>query len=387
MPDVSARFFFAVPPPPLRNRAVALLLTGHAFRTGGRTGGQACNFSKVVVAGQHNATLSHISSLIRPLEAHGAQVHVLCVINRCSQPQVNRSLEVGQHFVSWYREAAKIPPDRIRTTVVDSPTFGDGIKGAYAFLRHTEAARRLPFDYVLQVRHDIALERPISEWPANFSKLLFEQQCVDCDNSCMCCGREDTIKLRKRADCDICAADHLLWAPARFVPLLHRAIVGRATVGHGLIQDVLKHEAAKARDQKRGHARWLDPQHEVGFMFPHQDACRTREEGGSNFFPMDLPCTELAAYRPLRVDPDSGKLVASIVGSVAWATWQREHAHASGQRAWRERVAREAAAQGLDLDWWRDGSQVNATQVNATRAQCELDGDDVSSRCTFPDDE
>ena len=303
-----ARRPFALPFGELNERRVALLMMGDAFRTGGSSGGNACNMSRSSLLGQRDATNTHIRNLVRPLEAH-ASVHTLLVLNRCPQATASYQQAVASTLCRWYRSAGA----SATSSVVDSPDMSIGWKRAHQLLIQLERQQGGPFDFVLQARHDIALEKPLNMWPADFTRLLFERECLECDGGCGCNGRGHFLANRNRSECQLCTTDHLIWAPARFMPVLRRAIISRGVSGHAVLRNILSHEA-------------LDVGHDVGYMFP--DRC--------DAFPLALPCTEIGAYRPLRLDRDTGGPPAM----PDWTEWERAFDPNDGGSAvgWHARV-------------------------------------------------
>ena len=90
-------------------------------------------------------------------------------------------------------------------------------------------------------------------------------------------------------------------------------IISRGVSGHAVLRNILSHEA-------------LDVGHDVGYMFP--DRC--------DAFPLALPCTEIGAYRPLRLDRDTGGPPAM----PDWTEWERAFDPNDGGSAvgWHARV-------------------------------------------------
>lgn len=279
---------FVLGPPPLVNKSVLLFIVGDAFRRFNRTrGNPACRFaSSESVAGQHEAMRSYVRNVILPLEAHGARVHALLSVNRCpevfaSAAEENTTMDsmrgalvkwLGARRVIGYRE-------------IDSATQADGWRLAAEQLEDVlldGGGAMPPFDYILQARYDILIERPITLWPANFSTLLLEREGYDCSPrmaGCIHGGKEALVHHLGRPSCGPCHDDHLLWMPRRFVPLINHALLHGAHGGHGLALSLARADPRIAS--------------ESAFMFP--------PECGD--FPIMLSCGEFGAYRPARLHP------------------------------------------------------------------------------------
>ena len=146
------------------------------------------------------------------------------------------------------------------------------------------SARR-PFDYILQTRHDVQIMSPIVEWPSDFSRFLFEQQCwkccgasvskgFSCDSGC-CCGRahpfvQQHVNRSNRnvfvatAICPprMCVADRLLWVPGdytAFVMDVHRRVRDSSYAVHNFHRPIL-HAARQMH--------WSE--NRFGFLFPSE---------------------------------------------------------------------------------------------------------------------
>jgi hypothetical protein len=156
------------------------------------------------------------------------------------------------------------------------------------------------YDFLLQVRHDVALERPIDQWPGDLSRLLFERACFDCGGSCSCNGYEDLQYHSLNRKCEICHANHILWVPGKHISTVQRAIIIRGANGHTLLSDILVHEPKALSIE------------DVGFLFPQE----------CEMFPIDINCGEIGAYRPLRVDRETGNLPPKVRDSESWRKWE-----------------------------------------------------------------
>eukprot|EP00470_Lotharella_oceanica_P007583 CAMPEP_0170199622 /NCGR_PEP_ID=MMETSP0040_2-20121228/69439_1 /TAXON_ID=641309 /ORGANISM="Lotharella oceanica, Strain CCMP622" /LENGTH=386 /DNA_ID=CAMNT_0010449761 /DNA_START=446 /DNA_END=1606 /DNA_ORIENTATION=- len=133
-----------------------------------------------------------------------------------------------------------------------------------------------PFDYLLQARHDVYIEKPIDTWPANFSKFLFELESQDCDGGCAPMSLGNPIK---KPHCALCNSDHLFWIPSRFYNSYSTHVRHRKCC-HEMIQ-FMKEDI---------------PESDIGFMFPRCDQLR-----------INLTCNEVLAYRPRRqIDAEHG---------------------------------------------------------------------------------
>ena len=301
----------------LFNHTVLLLVLGDAFRTGGRTGGTPCNLSKTSIEGQREATATHVHNLVNPMRESGATVSVLLIINRCPRETAHFQNDVQRTLLSWYDE---MKVDSVESKLANSPHIEYGWRIAHAYARRFMRANG-KYDFLLQVRHDVALERPIDQWPGDLSRLSFERACFDCGGSCTCNGYEDLQYHSLNRKCEICHADHILWVPNKYIDTVQRAIILRGAAGHDLLSNILVHEPKAL------------PIKDVGFLFPQE----------CEMFPIDINCGEIGAYRPLRINRETGNLPPKASDSESWKKWEeyygvRVHKTTENKIRWQNQV-------------------------------------------------
>ena len=258
---------------------VALLLVGQAFR--GASHG-ACVDSPLSVRSQREVAHAYVSRVCRPLEALGAQVEVLFTFPRCerrggsgatSAPR-RPSYSLLSQMRSWYGKRVAAVWE------IDSMGPADGLAHGHLLLSSRSRLRNVSYDYVLQARHDVMLTQPITAWPTDFRRVLFEQRCwIVCRAAARngiplgcACGAGHPLFHGHRASlpdaalCPVngCAADRLLWIPRRFQPLvsmlfqLYAEQGAGGAVSHAFI-GVFFYAAAMSG---------LGGRDNVGFMFP-----------------------------------------------------------------------------------------------------------------------
>lgn len=257
------------------NKSVALLLIGDAFRLG--VGGQndtPCHIGSY--ESQREASMSYMTNVVRPLLALGATVEVVYTFPKCTLFSDTRVLRSAMR--EWFS------PYVTRSWTTRSDDMDDGWRKGHRVLLSRMEARNASFDYVLQSRHDLFIERPITTWPADFTKVLFEMECrKTCGGSCRC------GTLQKRfLECDdaLCTKDHMMWTPRRHYgaidDLMQRSF-GTHSYAHHFIQFLLRAGRVHTSD--------------VSYMFPPE--C-SREGSFGNAFQTDLMCNQDNAYRPTR---------------------------------------------------------------------------------------
>lgn len=273
---------------------VALLLVGQAFR--GAAQGE-CETGEHAVAEQRELASLYVRHVCEPLEALGASVGVIYTHPLCAAPDATARL--GESLRRWYDGDGGDGrlPRVLATQAVRSASMGDGWSRAWRlYERHVYRTNGTAFDFVLHARHDLAVLRPLTEWPvADFGKMLFEQQCWVCcaaDTLCLptgvpgspdsgCgCGLEykfirlrvhpnRTSPLRPASACParMCVADRLMWVPRRFVPLLSSVVHAHrhnGAVVHQLVRPFV-HRARLAGAIGAGRDAVRDA---VGFLIP-----------------------------------------------------------------------------------------------------------------------
>jgi hypothetical protein len=257
------------------NKSVALLLVGDAFRKGG--GGKndtPCHVRSY--ESQREASLSYVTNVIRPLVALGATVEVVYTFPRCDSFSDTRTMRSAMH--DWFA------PYVTRSWTTRTDDMDDGWRKGYRVLRSRVEVRNESFDYVLQGRHDVLVERPITTWPADFSKVLFEMECrKTCGGGCHC----GTLQKRfLECDSGLCTKDHLMWTPRKHhaaVDELMQRSFGTRAYAHHFVQFLLTAGRVDAT--------------EVSYLFPSE--C-SREGNYGNAFQTDLMCNQNSAYRPTR---------------------------------------------------------------------------------------
>ena len=141
-----------------------MVLIGEVFRSGvGGPTDNPCNTSQASVAGQQEASLSICSHLVAALESSGASVDVLFTFpDSCPATQLRT-------LASW------LGPNVVAHRLVNATRDGRGNACAgwafgYNLLRQYGEWSGVRHDFVLQARHDIYIDAPLSTWPlAGFS--------------------------------------------------------------------------------------------------------------------------------------------------------------------------------------------------------------------------
>ena len=202
---------------------VAILLVGDAFRSikdHGATG-RVCDSSSIDA--QREASVSYVDRVAHPLEALGATVDVIMTFPMCatrneSGPRHDQAAggiceggavckELSRRMRDWFS------PRRVVSHAIRSKTLADGWLQAHRFLKRHMSASNVTYDYVLQSRHDLRINRDITGWRANLSKLVFEESCVDCTygpegrgGSCQCAREYGWAeRLLRTVECMRCA--------------------------------------------------------------------------------------------------------------------------------------------------------------------------------------
>ena len=212
-------------PSVFNGKHVAVLLVGQPFRGPNHT---TCNLDASSIMDQEEVATSLKPLVCKPLEDLRAHVRILLTYSRCASTRATKL--VSKLLSHWYS------PRLLKSRMVDSANMAHGWKLAWGML--LRSARR-QFDYILQTRHDVQIMSPIVEWPSDFSRFLFEQQCwkccdalvsrgFSCDSGC-CCGRTHTFVQHhvNRSNRNVfvgtaicpprmCVADRLLWVPGDY---------------------------------------------------------------------------------------------------------------------------------------------------------------------------
>jgi len=328
----------------------ALLLVGGAYRSA--TPIKSLGFAPCISssnAAQEEVVAGYRQNVLEPLVLAGARTEVLLTFPRCTDEAAQL---LGQYLDLWPRAAVGAH------RVVESNSHSHGVRLGYELLKERRAERaRLgmpPYDYVLQGRNDVLVDRGIFTWPlvgfmvppvvdrgrgaglfdsplgsqargrtggssssttgtgagsaarVTFDRLLFEQESIKCDGDTGCnfhgllSQRLAAIATRNPRPvselCSLCTRDHLVWMPARFVDLVAKYVaVGSA--GHFLLPRLLREGGLSADD--------------AGFLFPadcHPPAARANSSRGdagatpiSDVFTLSM-CNEAFVYRPLRTE-------------------------------------------------------------------------------------
>lgn len=252
-------------------KRVAVLLVGQPFRGPNRT---TCNLDSMSIMDQEEVATSLTRLVCKPLEDMGARVRILLTYSRCTTMRDTKL--VSKLLSRWYF------PRLLTTRMVDTENMAHGWKLAWGMLLRCV---RGPFDYILQTRHDVQIMIPIVDWPSDFSRILFEQQCwkccdafvsqgFSCDGGC-CCGRahpfiQHHVNPNNRnvfvdsAMClpRMCVADRLLWIPGdytSFVMNVHRHMQDSSYAVHNFHRPIL--HAAQQMHWNRDR---------FGFLFPSE---------------------------------------------------------------------------------------------------------------------
>lgn len=265
-------------------KRVALLLLGEAFRSG--VGSvrldSPCNASSL--AEQREATLSYVQRIAEPIEQRGGKVDILFTFPKCAEQAT--LVQLRSQMTSWLQ-----PRVRAHATI-RSASMTDGWQKGYDLLRLYMAASGARYDYVLQARHDVYIEKALVEWPSNFSRLLFELPGRDCKGGCQMGGVRDIEKQWPQCRNRPCHADHMMWVPQRFLPQVFRHVDVGTDWGHDFMNHIQAAAGREASDERVPHS-------EVGFMFP----------GECSEFDIDLVCNEWKTYRPRRSDGEGRAIV------------------------------------------------------------------------------
>lgn len=261
-------------------RRIALLLVGQAFR-GWNQG--SCDGSAPSIHEQCDIATLYVKHVCEPLEALGATVEVLFTHPMCETRELRHNLSKTLKGAYGHRVVA--------TRFVDSQGHGDGLAQAHNMLTMHAVHQRLAkakvrgYDFVLQTRHDLAVTKPLSQWPSDFSRLNFEQQCWVCCAGTFCqgacaCGRDHQyIREHVRPSVDgnsscvpdgcaaeMCVQDRMVWMPWRYYALVTQAIEAFRFDGilvHSMILAVLEWGQRVGRLTPSDLANG-----EVSFLFP-----------------------------------------------------------------------------------------------------------------------
>ena len=155
--------------------------------------------------------------------------------------------------------------------------------------------------------------------------------------------------MMQRRECLPCHADHLLWAPARYLALLHDGT--QALNGGHYLGISLAHADARV-------------QAEANFLLPAE----------CDDFPLQLLCNEVGAYRPTR-DPEDATGTpypspADWDTSVAVREWRAKFVDADGYvtSAWRTR-ALDIATKRFTLHRWPHAAAGSARDFDMDAAR------------------
>lgn len=296
--DIGTRFFKYADPPRMpilpvagdkgfAGSDIALVIAGQPFRAGISQNNNwkhglepPCNIQ--YADDQRNATLSIVKNVILPLEAAGAKVTVFFATPTCTfcipscRTDWDRAQRLSDMLEGWLREST---PEQGRKLVSKPIVEGqcEGIDAMlYLWLRWVQEMRGgREFDYMFQIRHDLAPPLPITEWVANFSKLNYQGLSTGCTAKCSMLDARDPIRIKT---CMRCNRDLFFWVPARHAAAYRRGHIGLSFCGHLTMHGV------------RGQ---VDPS-EIGFLLP---AC---DEGNNGWKHFDKFCPEELMYRPRR---------------------------------------------------------------------------------------
>ena len=200
---------------------VAVLLTGEAFRTQKRQStDQSKSCANESYEAQRSASNAVLTQAILPLESHGARVDVLFTFPPCGTTASGGVLL--RKLQGWYGE--RVVAHRV---ISHSRNVGHSWQLAFMLLRDHMRAKQpaddsvsstraaLRYDFVLSIRHDMMLLRPLLGWPADLSHLLFT-------------GLRGTLKVDcdfgDRSSCSVKGNDKLLWTPRRWLPRVLRLL-------------------------------------------------------------------------------------------------------------------------------------------------------------------
>lgn len=244
-----------------------MLITGEPFRSGlGHDADVPCNVTSLRPQGEASRSIVH--SILDPLAEMGAGVRVIATYPR--------SCVLAAHLSKWYSSyPLKMDP-------IASADMCDGWRHAYAAIEPEVAT----CDYIMQLRHDIVMDYPISRWNFNASRIQFERECTECavmidgqlGGSCMCGSTPAAVRRHHRRCDGSCVADHMLWSPGTQWHVLDDVVRRQRVCGHALAEQL----------------RTSFPSVEYGYLFP-----QTCTEESQSRMPT-LLCNEKAAYRPRR---------------------------------------------------------------------------------------
>lgn len=271
--------------PTFRAARVALLLVGEPFRSlreNSTAPRQSCYEGSTEE--QAEASLSYVAKVIEPLERCGAVVEVMytfpvCPGRRDVMERLHRKMD------SWFG------PRVVAVANVTSQSMDHGWRLGHQMLAAHMATRRVSYDFVFQARHDVYLEADMFAWPADWSKLLFEQECALLSGSSCSCGFLSDYASRRLGRCH---ANHLLWIPQKYLAVVQRAVfaLGDSETVDGM--KVTSHDVIRpiTRDLISAGQSSAELEHSIGFMFP--------SECGNEVFSINLMCREWMVYRPRR---------------------------------------------------------------------------------------
>ena len=274
--------------PDFRSLRVALLLVGEPFRSlrsGKGAPRQPCHEESADE--QEEASLSYVQKVITPLERRGATVEVLYTFPTC----VGRQYQMNQLYL---RMRGWFGPRVVAVANVSSRSMDEGWQLGHALLASHMKEQRVTYDYVLHSRHDLYLEVDMFLWPADWTKLLFEMECVLTSAYSCTCGWLGTYASKSLGRCH---ANHLMWIPQKHLKMVQNAIF-EASAGAGVFIGgihVTSHDIIRLVSQKLLHrgGNSADMQREIGFMFPGECA--------NDVFSINLMCQEWLVYRPKRL--------------------------------------------------------------------------------------
>ena len=185
------------------NATIAVLLLGETFR--GVTSGNPC--TEASIRDQKEATLSYLKNIVRPLQRNNNTVHLFYTQSNCTK-------YFTDHMARWLNDTAKA-----------HVTFDSRFTNAPTFYRYEQQNWRMGWrllskhaahvDYVFQGRNDIMVPDPITSWPSDFSKLLFEQEGRYCRSACNVGGHLRTIKKSCPEYSAVCSATRFAWFPKK----------------------------------------------------------------------------------------------------------------------------------------------------------------------------
>lgn len=178
----------------------ALIMVGQTFRNRWHF---SCISTKRSIKDQMNKCDSYVRNVINPLETAGSTVDVVLSMSDCN-PAMNNMLR------SCYGD------NLIASKTIHSQSISDGWTKAWKLYESTHKYH----DFVLQMRNDIEIMRPITVWNLNFSRILYEQQCVGYLSGCECPIHhfEKVVDIHENpTDPHICVRDKLLGVPKTYL--------------------------------------------------------------------------------------------------------------------------------------------------------------------------